>query len=1006
MKLVLSLIMLIGQFSVLAKTTPTGTLNGTKDERHVVYALTNAHVFVDKDTELSGATLLIKDNKILNVGKDIIIPKNATIRDMHGANIYPGFILMDSDYGLSELPKKTPFDWGASEVLDTTTKGPFNTNEAIKASYNAVSDFHHDKEKAKALRKLGFSSVLSSKHDGIMRGTSVLLSLDDESDHQSIITSQAAFHLSFDKGTSKQIYPVSLMGSSALLRQTWLDAEWYGNGKADYTDLDLKSINQNKSKPHIFTVNSWQTALLANKVAKEFNKNIVIKTSGDEYKHIDAIKNLNRSLIVPLVFPEALDVSDDLDSWNVSSEKLMEWEAAPYNLYYLNKNNIEFSIIPNKQKTFLKDLRKAVGKGLPKKAALAALTSTPAKLLSNKELGHLNRGANANFIITNGDIFEKEGKIAENWVAGKRFVITELPKINTGAYQLKIADTVHELNIENKDGKLKLKNTVEDSKMEYKASMDNGFVRFEIKDEMKTQKLLGLVEHNSFNHIMGQQPIWSVTRVSDIISKEESADSVAKEGVSASKDKTKKTESKPDVAPVIAKPFSPYGLIKPNQAKSFLITNATVWTNEKEGILKENDVYIKNGKISKIGKNLKVKAEQTIDGTDMHVTAGIIDEHSHIALLSVNDIMTNSSMVQMEDSLDSDDINIYRNLAGGVTAAQLLHGSANPLGGQSALIKMRWGATSDELLIKGADKFIKFALGENVKRSSSQNSIRYPLTRMGVEQVYRDAFTNALEYEKQWNDYNKLSKKLKKQTNAPRRDLMMDATLEVVNQERYVTCHSYVQSEINMLMKVANDYDFTVNTFTHILEGYKVADKMLEHGVGASTFADWWSYKWEVNYAIPYNASIMTKVGITTAINSDSSEMSRRLNQEAAKSIKYGGLSEEEALKLVTLNPAKLLHLDENMGSIKVGKDADVVVWTDNPMSIYAKADKTFVDGKLLFDRDKQAEIESLIVENRNRIINKMNKTDGPKMPSMSKPKKQMHCDSLTGYEYLMGAIQ
>lgn len=998
---------MVTQVNVVAKSTPTSMINGTKDDRHPVYAFTNAHIFVGNNTEIKNGILLIQDNKVLNVGQEMSIPKNAIIQDLHGANIYPSFILMDSDYGLSEIPKKAPFSYTAKEVMDSTTKGPVNTNEAIKASYQAVSDFHHVKDDAKGLRKLGFGTVLSSKHDGIMRGTSVLVSLNDETDQQSIINSEQAFHLSFDKGSSKQLYPISLMGSSALIRQTWLDAIWYGNGKPDFTDLDLKAINQNKARLQIFTVKNWQQALLANKISTEFNKNIVIKSSGDEYKHIDAIKKLNRSLIVPLEIPEALAVSDKLDAWNVSSEKLMEWEAAPYNLYYLNKNGIEFSIVPNKQKTFLKDLRVAVKKGLPKSAALAALTSTPAKILSNKNLGHLNRGASANFIITEGDIFEKDGKIAENWVAGERFVVSKLTQINTGAYQLNIAGNTHEFNIVNKDGKLKIENTTKDSETKFKAKLDNNFVQFEIEDEESANKLLGLVDYNTFNSIKGETPQWSVTRVSDIKKDQKNKEGEGKDTADTKSDKMAKKE-KPDEVnpPVVAKPFSPYGLINNSSPKSFLITNATVWTNEKEGILKQTDVYISNGKIQKIGNGLRVKAQQVIDGTDMHVTAGIIDEHSHIALLSVNDVMANSSMVRMEDSLDSDDINIYRNLSGGVTAAQLLHGSANPLGGQSALIKMRWGSTSDELLIKGADKFIKFALGENVKRSSSQSSIRYPLTRMGVEQVYRDAFVNALEYEKKWQVFNKMSKKSKKKGSAPRRDLMMDATLEVINQNRFITCHSYVQSEINMLMKVAEDFDFNVNTFTHILEGYKVADKMLAHGVGASTFSDWWSYKWEVNYAIPYNASIMTKAGITTAINSDNAEMARRLNQEAAKSIKYGGLTEEQALKLVTLNPAKLLHLDNRMGSIKVGKDADVVLWSNNPMSIYAKANKTFVDGRLLFDRDKQVEIEKLVSENRDRIIKKINESDGPKMPAMSSVNKHMQCDSITGYEHLMGAAQ
>jgi len=266
---------------------------------------------------------------------------------------------------------------------------------------------------------------------------------------------------------------------------------------------------------------------------------------------------------------------------------------------------------------------------------------------------------------------------------------------------------------------------------------------------------------------------------------------------------------------------------------------------------------------------------------------------------------------------------------------------------------------------------------------------------MGVEQVYRDAFSEALAYQQQWQEYNQLSRSEKKKTNPPRRDLAMEATAEVVNENRYISCHSYVQSEISMLMDVADDYDFKVNTFTHILEGYKVADKMLAHGAGASTFADWWAYKWEVNEAIPYNAAILDKVGLVTAINSDSAEMSRRLNQEAAKAIKYGGLSAEEAWKTVTLNPAKLLHLDSRMGSIKVGKDADLVLWSDKPLSIYAKADKTMVDGIIYFDRDKQADLEQRIAAEKQLLIKQSQASGDPKNSSPSAPMPEMHCDTL-----------
>ena len=398
-------------------------------------------------------------------------------------------------------------------------------------------------------------------------------------------------------------------------------------------------------------------------------------------------------------------------------------------------------------------------------------------------------------------------------------------------------------------------------------------------------------------------------------------------------------------------------------AQAYLIKNATVWTSEKEGILQQTDVLVKNGKIAKVGKNLSDASAKIIDATGKHVTAGIIDEHSHIASASTNEGgQSVTSEVRIQDNINPDDIDIYRQLSGGVTTSHILHGSANTIGGQTQLIKLRWGADDAGLLFKGADPFIKFALGENVKRTSStQGNNRYPDTRMGVEQVLDDAFARAKAYEAA------LAK-----NPTTRRDLELDALVEIMNKKRFITCHSYVQSEITATMRVAEKYGFKVNTFTHILEGYKVADKMKAHGVAASTFSDWWAYKVEVTDAIPYNAAIMTKVGLNVAINSDDAEMARRLNQEAAKSVKYGGLSEEEALKMVTINPAKMLHVDSKVGSIKAGKDADLVVWSDNPLSIYAKAEKTMVDGIVYFDREKDAQMRKQVQAERSRLIAKM----------------------------------
>jgi hypothetical protein len=350
--------------------------------------------------------------------------------------------------------------------------------------------------------------------------------------------------------------------------------------------------------------------------------------------------------------------------------------------------------------------------------------------------------------------------------------------------------------------------------------------------------------------------------------------------------------------------------------------------------------------------------------------------------------------------VDNEDVGIYRDLAGGVVAAQLLHGSANPIGGQSALIKMRWGATPDEMQIAGAPGFIKFALGENVKQSNwgELNTLRFPQTRMGVEQVFADAFTRAREYQANMAAYTKLGKGKQKTAAAPRRDLELDALVEILNRKRFITCHSYVQSEINMMMGVADRMGFTVNTFTHILEGYKVSDKMKAHGANASTFSDWWAYKNEVRDAIPYNAAIMLRAGVNVAINSDDPEMSRRLNQEAAKTVKYGGLTEEEALRLVTINPARMLHLDARMGSIKEGKDADVVLWTDNPLSIYARPEYTFVDGRELFSLSSDAALRADIQKERQRIVQAMllaKKSGAPTQPAPNKAQGLWHCDTI-----------
>jgi imidazolonepropionase-like amidohydrolase len=446
-----------------------------------------------------------------------------------------------------------------------------------------------------------------------------------------------------------------------------------------------------------------------------------------------------------------------------------------------------------------------------------------------------------------------------------------------------------------------------------------------------------------------------------------------------------------------------YGNEHPLKPASVVFENVNIWTNEAEGNIDRGFVVVEGGKITFVGKNKPYfpPGAQVIDGSSMHLTSGIIDEHSHIAISrGVNEGgQSVSAEVSIGDVVYPEDISIYRQLAGGVTAAQLLHGSANAIGGQSALIKLKWGAMPETMKIENAPGFIKCALGENVKQSNwgDRNVVRFPQTRMGVEQVFYDAFYRAKKYRSSWDEFlkNKASDPALK---PPRKDLELEVLLEILDGKRFITCHSYVQSEVNMLMKVADSMGFKVNTFTHILEGYKVADKMKQHGVGGSTFADWWAYKFEVNEAIPYNAALMHQQGLVVAINSDDAEMGRRLNQEAAKTVKYGGLSEVEAWKTVTLNPAKLLHLDHRMGSIAVGKDADLVLWNDHPLSINARVKLTMIEGVIYFDEVKDLELQSRNKMEKMRIIALMNSkssTSPVKQPFFKKSKRFYHCDTM-----------
>ena len=423
-----------------------------------------------------------------------------------------------------------------------------------------------------------------------------------------------------------------------------------------------------------------------------------------------------------------------------------------------------------------------------------------------------------------------------------------------------------------------------------------------------------------------------------------------------------------------------------------LIKNATILTVTR-GTIEKSSILIRNGKIAEVGKSVKEPAGATvIDGTGMYVTAGIIDCHSHIAVEGdVNEgSIVVTSMVSVGDVLNPEDVDIYRDLAGGVTTANVLHGSANPIGGLNAVIKLRWGRPASELFFEGAPPGIKFALGENPKRNNFRPPPgipqRYPESRMGVMDVIRQAFVDAREYKKQWDEYNRRVAAGDKSAIPPRRDLKLDPLVEVLEGKRYVHSHCYRADEILQLMRLAEEFGFRVRTFQHVLEGYRVADEMAAHGVGGSTFSDWWSYKVEAYEAIPYNAAIMTRRGVIVSVNSDSAEEARHLNQEAGKTMKYGGLTEDEALRLVTINPAIQLGIDKRVGSIEVGKDADLVLYNHHPLSVYAVAQKVWIDGHLYFDREKDLAQRAENDKERKTLMAKEKKTsEAEKKPGEGK---------------------
>ncbi|TKC00832.1 amidohydrolase family protein [Pedobacter cryophilus] len=986
----------------IAKSQESYPVNGSGDIRSGQFAFINANIVVNADQTITNGVLIIKGQKIESVGAGLAVPKGYVTIDLKGKYIYPSLIDAFSSYGIPETPRAV-FAGRGVPVFTSTKEGAYNWNEAIRPEVHAKSIFNVDARKAEDLKKSGFGAVNTVIKDGIARGTSLAVTLSDESVNTVVLNDLTAANYSFNKGTAKTNYPSSLMGSISLLRQTYFDAAWYKNQKKEY-NISLDEFNKTQSLPQIFDAGNWEDVLRADKIGDEFGKQYIFKSGGDEYKRIADIKATNGSFIIPINFPKAYDVEDPADAKNVTLAQMKNWELAPTNPAALEKAGINFAITAadlESPRDFWTNLRLAIDFGLTEKQALKALTEVPARILGiSDKVGTLAKGKEANFLITSDNLFKKENIIFENWVQGKQYIVAQkdikdlrgdynLIIAGVGNLTLKIGGTIsaYDANIE-RTGADSVK-----TKANFNRTGDLISLFFDLKKNPKGDvRLTGYLDKVS-----------PVTFKGEAVLADGTVSNFTATYTNPIKEKEKKEEPKGTLATgKVIYPFVAFGEAEAPKQEATLFKNATVWTNEKDGILQNTDVLVEGGKIKSIGKGLSAGGAKVIDATGKHLTPGIIDEHSHIAIArGVNEgTQAVTSEVSIADVVESEDVNIYRQLAGGVTTSHLLHGSANPIGGQSQLIKLRWGQTPEGLKFGGNEGFIKFALGENVKQSNAGDfsTVRFPQTRMGVEQVYVDAFTRAKEYRTAWAAYN--GAKNKTGLSAPRRDLELDCLVEILEGKRNITCHSYVQSEINMLMHVADSMDFKIRTFTHILEGYKMADKMAERGIAGSTFSDWWTYKMEVFEAIPYNGKLMSAVGVLTGFNSDDAEMARRLNQEAGKAVKYGNVSEEEAFKFVSLNPAKMLKIDNRVGSVKAGKDADLVLWSDNPLSVYAKAEKTFVDGIAYWDIQRDEVKRKEMKAEEARLIQKMldAKNKGAKTQRPSLERAPLYdCETLEG---------
>ncbi len=968
---------------VIAVPVGTAPPLALRDRTPGLVAFTDARLVIAPGRTVEKGTLVIKDGMIVAAGAGVKIPAGATVRSLAWATIYPGFLDASVPVGFpssattglirdgADGPSGGPGSGGPSGIAGP---GASSWNPHVTPGRRVELDLPADSLAAKlrsTLRSQGVTVALVAPARGVVRGQGALLTTADGPLGRLVVKPQASMHLALNSGLSfdDQGYPQSPMGAVALLRQTFADAAWYTRAQAacardpklprPETEEGLAALTAFRTTRAPFVIDAQDElyVLRADRLARELGFDAIVRGSGREYRQLDAIRATGRTIIVPLSFPKAPIVDTPEQAMNVSLEDLMHWDVAPENAGRLAKAGVPIALTSDRLEdrgTFLVQVRKAVDRGLTPAQALAALTTTPARALGvGDRLGTLEAGKQAHFVITDGDLFAATTKVREVWIDGEAYPIKPWPELDLrGRWLVTLdppaagADSIVLALAGQPDslgGTLRLgKDTMLKSAQLLERQL---FVSLS-GDSLGKQgvvRLSGAVEGAGAEPIVrgtgvwpdGAPFAWSARRI-------------------AAYTPPADTAAKPPPVRASYEPNFPLGDCGrngiPERPAVVAFEGATVWTSGPAGRIEGATVLVENGVIRAVGKDVRVPASAVrIDARGKHITPGLIDAHSHTATDGgINEGGQNvTAEVRIGDFIDPNDIALYRELAGGLTAAHILHGSANAIGGQSQMIKLRWGAPDSALKFAGWPATIKFALGENPKQSNwgLQDPTRYPQSRMGVEQLIRDRFAAA-------RDYTAEQKRGTMANGLPaRRDYELETIAQILDGTRTIHSHAYRQDEILMLMRVAEEYGIRVGTFQHILEGYKVADVMAAHGAGGSTFSDWWAYKMEVIDAIPFNGALMHRAGVLVSFNSDSDELARRLNTEAGKAVKYGGVSPEEALEFVTANPAKQLKVDAKVGSLEPGKDADLVVWSGPPLSPLSLCEQTWIDGRRYFDR-------------------------------------------------------